>query len=113
MLVAGPASATHDHIEARMVEVAEIHRHRLGVAEQERRVREQQHGGQDHGAERVDMLQRVEADAPKLPGGVVTEPVCDKAVRGLMEGDGDQEGEHPGGDVVERDVQALFPDRVR
>ena len=48
----------------------------------------------------IDMLQRVEADPAELKGGVVAEPVRDKAVGGLVEGDGDDERQHPDRDVV-------------
>ncbi len=56
-------------------------------------------------AKRVDVLQRVEADAAEFPGGVVAEPMRDKAVRGFVKGDGDDERQHPDGDVVGGDVQ--------
>ncbi len=46
------------------------------------------------------MLEGIEADPAKLPGGIVAEPVCHKGVRGLVEGDGDEEGEHPDRNVV-------------
>ena len=49
----------------------------------------------------IDMLERIEADAAELPGGVVAEPVRDKAVRGLVKGDGDDERQHPDRDVVQ------------
>ena len=52
-------------------------------------MREQKHRGQDDGAEGIDMFQRIERDPAQLPGSVVAQPVRDKAVRGLMEGDGD------------------------
>ena len=64
-------------------------------------MRQQQHARQNHGAERIDMLDRIEADPAKLPGGIVAEPVGHKGVRGLVEGDGDEEGEHPDRDGVQ------------
>ena len=64
-------------------------------------MRQQQHARQNHGAEGVDMLERIEADPAELPGGVVAEPVRHKAVRGLVEGDGDEERQHPDREVVE------------
>ena len=41
------------------------------------------------------MLERIEADPAKLPGGVVAEPVRHEGVRGLVEGDGDEERQDP------------------
>ena len=75
-------------------------------------MREQQHARQDHGAERVDMPERIEADPAELPGGFVAEPMRDKGVSGLMEGDGDQERQHPDRDVVKGDVwkQRIIPE---
>ena len=58
-------------------------------------MRQQQQARQNHGAERVDMLERIEADPAKLLGGVVAEPVGDKRVGGLVEGDGDEERQDP------------------
>ena len=55
-------------------------------------MRQQQQARQNHGPERIDMLERVEADPAKLPGGIVAELVCHKGVRGLVEGDGNEEG---------------------
>ncbi len=55
-------------------------------------MRQQQHARQDHGPERVDVFDRIEADPAKLPGGIVAELVCHKGVSGLMEGDGNEEG---------------------
>ena len=83
-----------------MVQVPEIDGNRLGIAEHERRMRQQQHAGKDHRAEWIDMLQRVETDAAELPGGVVAKPVRHKGVGGLVKGDGDEEREHPDRDVV-------------
>ena len=54
----------------------------------------------------VDMLERIEADPAELPGGIVAEPMRDKAVRGLMEGDGDDERQYPDREAVERDVHS-------
>ena len=108
--VGGGAGQRHpDHVEPGMVKVPEIHRDRLGVAEQERGMRQQQHARQNHGAEGIDMLERVEADAAEFPGGIVAEPVCHKGVRGLVKGDRDEEGEYPDRDVVQRDVQTVCP----
>ena len=70
-------------------------------------MRQQQHAGKNDGAERIDMLERVEADPTKLQGGVVPEPVGHKGVRGLVEGDGDEEGEDPDGEVVQRNIHVI------
>src|ERR1700738_601072 len=55
------------------------------------------------------MFERIEADASQFPGGVVAKSVRDKAVRRLVEGDGDDEGDDPDRDVVEGDVQLVGP----
>ena len=56
--------------------------------------------GKHHGAEGIDMLERIEADPAELLGGVVAEPVRDKGVGGLVEGDGDEERQDPDRDVI-------------
>jgi hypothetical protein len=48
--------------------------------------------------------ERIEADAAKLPGGIVAEMVRDEAVRRLVKGDCDDEWQNPDGNVVEGDV---------
>ena len=53
------------------------------------------------------MLERVEADPAELPGGLIAELVCHKAMRGLVEGDGDEEGEDPDGEVVQRNIHVI------
>lgn len=63
-------------------------------------MRQQQNARQDQGTEGIDVFQRVEADPPKLPGGVVAEVVGDEAVGGLVEGNGNDEREHPDRDVI-------------
>ena len=42
-------------------------------------MRQQQQAGENHGPERIDMLQGVEADPAELPGGIVAELVGTKA----------------------------------
>ena len=64
-------------------------------------MRQQQYPGQNQGAEGVDMPERVETDPAEPEGGVVAKPVRDKAVRGLVKGNGDDEREHPDRDVVQ------------
>ena len=41
------------------------------------------------------MLERIEADAPKPPCGVVAEKMRDEAMRGFMKGDGDDYRDDP------------------
>ena len=64
-------------------------------------MRQQKQARKNDGAERVDMLDRIETDPAKLPGGIVAELVCHKGVRGLVEGDGDEEREHPHRDGIQ------------
>ena len=68
---------------------------------------QQQHPRQQHRAEGIDVLERIEADAAELLGGVVAEPVRDKGVRGLVKGDGDDQRQDPDRDVVKGDVQGM------
>ncbi len=63
-------------------------------------MRQQKHARKNHGPERIDMLERIEADPAELPGGIVAKLVGHKGVRGLVEGDGDQERKHPNRNVV-------------
>jgi hypothetical protein len=67
-------------------------------------MRQQQQARQNHGAEGVDVLEGIETDPPKFPGGVIAKPMRDKGVSGFMEGDGDQERQHPDRDGVKGDV---------
>jgi hypothetical protein len=74
--------------------VVEHDRHRLGEAEHElsgsQEVQQQRHR---HGADRIDMADRVQADAPEQPGGVVAEILGHIAMRGLVQRDGKQHGQ--------------------
>ncbi|MGY3422020.1 hypothetical protein ACVWZW_002495 [Bradyrhizobium sp. F1.13.4] len=99
-----PGQRHPHHAEPGVVELAEIHRHWLCVAEQERRMREQQHRRQDHGAERVDVAERIEADTAELRGRIVTETMCHEGVRSLVEGDGEHQRQHPHREVIQRNV---------
>jgi hypothetical protein len=47
-------------------------------------------------ADRVDVFERVECNAPEPPGGVVSESLCDIAVRRLVKRNGEQRGYDPG-----------------
>ena len=51
--------------------------------------------GQDQRAERVDMADRVEADAAQAPRGVVAQPVGHPGVRRLVERDRGDHGQEP------------------
>jgi hypothetical protein len=93
------------HVDPRVVERAKIHRHRLGVAEQERRMRHQQKGRQQDRAERVDMFDWIETDAAEFPGGIVAEAASDEAMGSLMKRDCDDQGEDPDREVIEGDVE--------
>ena len=103
MLMPGPAAATSTMSRRGRRSRAEIDRHRLGEAEHHPAARgQQQHRRQDHRAERIDVAQRIEGDAAEPLGGVVAEPPGDEAVRRLVEGDGEQHRQDPGGDLVEQ-----------
>src|SRR5260370_5391962 len=65
---------------------------------------EQQHRRQYQGAEGIDMDKRIEADPAAVKGGVVAQRMRDETVRGLMEGDGDDERQYPDRQAVEGDV---------
>ena len=78
-----------------MVQPGEIDRHGLRVAEQKTRAHEEQRRQKD-GAERVDMLQRVEGDTPCPPGRIVAQMPGDKSVRRLVKCHGENNREHPG-----------------
>ena len=71
-------------------------------------MRKQQHRRQDQGAERVDVPERVEADAAELRGGIVSEPVGDEGMRSLVESDGEHEGEHPHRQVIKGYIHQLI-----
>ena len=98
----GPGRGDPDHVVPRIVQCAEIHRHRLGVAEQEGRVQEDQQARHEDRAERVDVLERIEGHAALLPGGAVAEAQGDEPVRGLVQRDGEDGRYDPGGDRVDR-----------
>ena len=64
-------------------------------------MRDDQQRGQENRAERVDVLQRIEAHPALAPGRVVAEKTRDEAVRGLVKGDRDDKRNDPGRDLVE------------
>ena len=96
-----PRGGDKDRIEFRAAQRAEIDRHGLGVAEQERRVGDQQQSRQQDRAERVDVLQRIEAHPALAPGGIVSEQMRDEAMRRLVKGDRQNERNDPGRDLIE------------
>src|SRR3954447_24546239 len=55
--------------------------------------------GQDHRPERVDVLDRVEGQPPRLLGGRVAETPGDETVRNFMEHDRDHQRDEPGRDL--------------
>ncbi len=63
-------------------------------------MRQQQHSRQHQRAERIDMPERIEADAALFGGRVVTEVACDKTVGRLVKGNGDHERQYPYRNVV-------------
>ena len=65
-----PGQRDQDRVAPRVVQTSEIDRHRLRVSEQKTGCHKKQRR-QDDGAERIDMLQRVESDAALAPGRVV------------------------------------------
>jgi hypothetical protein len=99
---ARPRRRHQDHVTARMPQRPVIHRHRLSIAKQEGRVQQQQQSGQQQCAKWIDVLERVETHATEAPGSLVTAQKRDQPVRGLMEGDGDDDRDHPGRGHEER-----------
>ena len=87
-----PGRRHPDHVALRVAQVAEVHRHRLRPAEQEaaaaRELRQEQQADRDqHRADRIDVLQRIQRDAAQHPGGLVAEDPGDVAVGGFVQRD--------------------------
>jgi hypothetical protein len=70
-------------------------------------MREQQHRRQHQRAERVDVLEWIEADTAQLPGRLVAELVGHETVGRLVECDGDYERQDPDRYVIGGDVQVM------
>jgi len=93
-------SALPQHVGLGLAQAAEIDRHRLGPSEQdpgaaEKRAQCQNASRHEQGAHRVDMLDRVERDAPgQMRGGIAKVP-CDIAMRRLVQGDREQHRDGP------------------
>ena len=51
-------------------------------------MREQQYDRNQHGADRIDVLQRVQRQPPEHQRRAVAEEECDPPVRDLVQGDG-------------------------
>ena len=66
---------------------------------------QQQDRRQEHRAEGIDVLCRIEADAAEVPGGIVAEAMGDKGVGGLMKGNGEDQRQDPDRNVVNGEVQ--------
>ena len=85
---ARPCQRDPDHVAFRIAQVAEAHGHRFGVTEHKGAGGgEKQHQGHYDGAHRVDVLERVQCDAPQCGGRVVAEMARRITVRGLMDRD--------------------------
>ncbi|MNH20205.1 hypothetical protein D3C79_799660 [compost metagenome] len=90
----GAGQRDPDHVAFGVAQVVEAHRHGLGIAEQESaRRREVQHQRHQYGADGVDVLDRVERDAPQHIGRVVAEVARGIAVGGFVHRDGEQHGQ--------------------
>lgn len=91
MLAAGPARATQ--IMSRLgLRKFPAHRHRFGRAQNDGATDEDQYQRQQDGAERIDMLKRVECDAAHHPGRVVAKVPRGITVGGFVEGDSKDHG---------------------
>jgi hypothetical protein len=102
-----PGRRDPHHVAARTTQRAKVHGNRLGVAKKERDTKQQEHGRQHDRPERIDVLQGIEADPAQPPGRIVAEPVCDKAVRRLVQRDGQDDRHDPGRGGVEHRGELL------
>lgn len=99
---AGASGGHQDHVAPRLAQTGEVDRHRLGVAEQERRAQEEQQPRQHDRAEGVDVAQGVEAHPPHPPRRIVPELRRRPAVRRLVQGDRSEHRQHPDGGGIEQ-----------
>ena len=90
-----PGGGDQNHVATRVAQRPKIDGHRFRIAKQERRVHQQQDAGQEYGAHRINMLQRIEADPPEPPCRVIPQKVSGEAVGGLMKRDGDEDRNDP------------------
>jgi len=70
--------------------------HSLGVAKQDRRTHYEQQRRQQNGSKRIDVLERIKADAAESPRGIVAAQPRDISVRRFMECNDDSQGDDPG-----------------
>ena len=80
-----------------MAQRGEIDRHRLGPAEQDA-AQPQGQQREQYSADRIDMAQRIQADAPLLIGGHIAKMPRHIAMRRFVQGDGEQHGYRREGD---------------
>ena len=98
-------SGGDDHeIAAWMPQVTEIHRHRLRPPDQ-RQVADRRNQRQQHGADPVDMDQRIQRDASQHPRGRIAELVGGPRVRGLVNRQRNEEYGEADGDGEWIDIQ--------
>ena len=95
MFIAGPAAATSTMSRRGLRSAPKIDRHRLGVAEQEWRVQQQQHAGNRMVPNGSMCLTGLKLTRPSRQARVVAEKMRDEAVRGFMERDGDDHRDDP------------------
>ena len=85
-LAPGPASATITMAQRGLRSALSRDRHRFRPSEQQ-----PAHGQQDarnqHGADRIEVAQRIQAEAPQKLGGAVPEVPCGPAMSDFMQGD--------------------------
>ena len=91
-----PGGGDPDHVTPRVPQALEPHGYRLGVAEQEGSVRENQNCRKCDRTEGINVFERVECHTPELPGGIVSEALGDVPVRRLVQRNGEQRGNDPG-----------------
>ena len=98
----GTGGGDQDHVAARIAQGMEVHRHGLGVAEDEGHPQQQEQARQQDGAESVDVLQGIESDAAELAGRRIAAAPGHEPMRRLMQGDGQDRGQDPGRNRVGR-----------
>ncbi|MEJ2015317.1 MAG: hypothetical protein P8X61_06785 [Limibacillus sp.] len=97
-----PRRRDQDRIASGVTQPREGDGHRLGPSEDQREAQQDQEARYHDGAEKVDMAERIEADAVLPLGRIVAQFPGDIAVSGLVQGDGEDKGQHPRGDGQQR-----------
>ncbi len=97
-----------DHVATRIAECAKVHRHRLGISEQERRTSQQQQRGQQNGSEWIDMLERIEADAAQPPSSIVAEQMGYETMGRLVKCDRDHHRQKPNRNLMGDQLKGLI-----